>query len=136
VIPRKWLLLLSTVLLAACGGSSGRSPSDDARHTLAIVDQLTPPDDLVGLVGCTAHPVVLLYGLSYGFTSATISTDGQGQALSTVQLPPQFGFKVGDIAWGFLTRGATLRMRDNTGRVFYSHTYPAPPTYRQCQSRR
>lgn len=184
-----WSLLLSTLALAACGGSGGPSQSGYARHLLTVgrlpngqgfgiwvqrnnvrgkdhvrviativpaapsidairkeinrgrygraeinLDRLKPPDDLVGLVGCTAHPVVLLYGLSYGFTSASLRADGQGQALRSAQLPPDFGFKLGGVAWGFLTRGATLRMRDNTGQVFWSQTYPAPPTYQQCHN--
>lgn len=189
IAHKKWSLLLSTLALAACGGSGGATHTGYARHLITVgrlpngqgfgirvqrndvrgkdhvrviativpaapsidairkeinsgrfaradidLDQLKPPDDLVGLVGCTAHPVVLLYRLSYGFTSASLRADGQGQALRSAQLPPDLGFKLGDIAWGFLTRNATLRMRDNTGQVFWSHAYPAPPTYQQCHN--
>ena len=35
---------------------------------------------------------------------------------------------------GGFTHAATLRLRDLTGRVFYSHTYPAPPLHASCRT--
>jgi hypothetical protein len=50
-------------------------------------DQFTAPDDLIGLVGCTSRPVVLLYGLTAGFVSASFRHDGGGMALRWAVLP-------------------------------------------------
>jgi hypothetical protein len=35
---------------------------------------------------------------------------------------------------GVLTHTATLTLRDLTGRVFYSHTYPPPPPHAACKT--
>jgi hypothetical protein len=69
------------------------------------------PVDLQGLVGCSRHPVVLLWGLvREPSLIGSLRTGTAGQQLVRVPIPADLHVRA-DLIYGFLTTGATLEFR-------------------------
>ena len=97
------LQLIATIVPPARSMAAITRELNGGQYGSATTDftQFTAPDDLIGLVGCTSHPVVLLYGLTDGFASASFRADGQGMALQWALPANALGLvKAPGIAWG------------------------------------
>jgi hypothetical protein len=97
------------------------------------VDELAAPVALSGIVACSRHPMVVLYGLVHRTVgTGVLRFRGYTRPFNHVAIPAQLHVNA-QMAYGFLTDAATLEIRSPSGSSLYSEDYPAPPSYESCR---
>jgi len=85
-----------------------------------------------GLVGCSAHPVILIVGLLRDRTDTVeLRLGGVSRALTRVSIPLDL-HAGGDLVYGYLTTPATLIQRSSDGAVIESIDLGRPPAHKTC----
>jgi hypothetical protein len=131
---RVYIQLSSYVVPAAASAAAVRAEIDSGQFGSAEVNvsDMSAPVSLVGIVSCSRHPVVLLYGLLHPPTSSAVLVSGASrQPLARASFPADLGVHA-NLVYGFLTTSARLELRSGSGTLIKSESYPSPPAHRSC----
>jgi hypothetical protein len=131
---RNYVQLIATVVPAANSTTAIRREIDSGRFGSSQVEinDASAPVELQGLVGCSQHPVVLLYGLlRKPSVLAVLRAGANVQPLARVSIPPDLHVRA-DLIYGFLTHGATLELRSRHGHAINTADYLSPPSHHEC----
>jgi hypothetical protein len=131
---RNYVQLIASVVPAARSISGIRRELDSGRFGSSQVEinDSSAPVGLQGLVGCSHHPVVLLYGLlREPAVLATLRTGASGQPLARVSIPADLHVRA-ELIYGFLARGATLELRSRNDHAIGTADYLSPPSHHEC----
>lgn len=131
---RNYVQLIATLVPAANSITAIRREIDSGVFGSSQVDinDVTAPFELQGLVGCSQHPVVLLYGLVYQpSVVAVLRAGGNVQPLARVSIPADLHVRA-ELIYGFLTHGATLELRSRSDHAINTADYLSPPSRHEC----
>lgn len=131
---RNYVQLIGSVVPAADSISAIRREIDSGQFGSSQVEinDASAPVELQGLVGCSRHPVVLLWGLLRDpSVLATLRTGASGHPLGRVSIPADLHVRA-DLIYGFLTTGATLELRSQHHHRVNTADYLRPPSHHEC----
>jgi hypothetical protein len=131
---RTYVQLIATVVPAANSITAIRREIDSGRFgsSQVNINDVTAPFELQGLVGCSQHPVVLLYGLLHQPSVLAVLRAGASvQPLARVSIPADLHVRA-DLIYGFLTNGATLELRSRNDHAIKTADYLSPPSRHEC----
>jgi hypothetical protein len=131
---RTYVQLLASVVPPADSITAIQREIDSGRFgsSQVNINDVTAPVELQGLVGCSQHPVVLLYGLLHQPSiRAVLRAGASGQPLARVSIPADLHVRA-DLIYGFLTTGATLELSSRSDHAIKTADYLSPPSHHEC----